>query len=150
MNHHLSYLVICAAELCAAVTLHEAGHAVVARSYGIGAQTRLFMESGALSGYTEYDDGLTDHQFRIVALAGRAATTSWQRPDVTAEQLIEEKWTPTPRDAKDAGDFGAADLAECLQILRSHWGEVEAEARLLLQALLWIRESAPPPDDAPQ
>jgi hypothetical protein len=94
------------------------------------------MEGRALSGCTDYYGDLTEHQSKIVALAGSIATTVSQRPDVTAEQLIQEKWAPTPRDAKDAGNFGADQLAECLEIVRSHWCDVEAEAALLLQGLL--------------
>ena len=36
-NHHLSYLVVCVGEFCTTVALHEGGHAVVGRSYGVGA-----------------------------------------------------------------------------------------------------------------
>lgn len=101
------------------------------------------MECGALGGCTEYYcKDFTEHEFRIVALAGAAAVALWQRPDVTAEQLMEEKWTPTPRDAEDAGDYGASHLAECLQILRSRWGDVEAEAALLLQDFIGVRKQA--------
>lgn len=139
-NHHLSYLIVCVGEFCTTVALHEAGHAVAARSYGVRAETNLYMEGLALGGRTDYWDDLTGHQFRIVALAGAAAVACWHRPDVTAEQLIEEGWTPSPRDAKDAGDYGAGDLVECLQIVRSRWGEVEAEAELLLQGLLGARK----------
>lgn len=133
----LSYLVICVAEFCTTVALHEAGHAIVGRSYGAVAVPSLNVECGALGGCTEYrGKEFTEHEFRIVALAGSAATALWQRPNITAEQLIEEKWTPTPRDAADAGDFNAADLAECLEIVQSRWGDVEAEAALLLKGLL--------------
>ncbi len=95
-NHHLSYLIVCVGEFCTTVALHEAGHAVAARSYGVRAETNLYMEGLALGGRTDYWDDLTGHQFRIVALAGAAAVACWHRPDVTAEQLIEEGWTPVP------------------------------------------------------
>ena len=75
-----------------------------------------------------------------MALAGSAAVACWHVRDVTAEQLIEEKWTPTPRDAKDAGDFSVADLAECLKIIQSRWAEVEATAAVLLQDFLRVRK----------
>jgi hypothetical protein len=133
----LSYLVVCAAELCLTVALHEAGHAVVARFYGVEAIPYLLMDRGALSGCTEYHGRIfSEREFRIVSLAGSAAVSHWQLPSVTAEQLIEEKWTPTPRDAKDAGDFSVADLAECLEIIHSRWVEVEATAAVLLQDFL--------------
>jgi hypothetical protein len=136
MTPSLRYLVVRVAEFCTTVALHEAGHAVAARSYGVSAVASLMMEGAALGGCTDYSPGLTSHQFRIVALAGSIATALWQRPQLTVEQLIEEKWTPTRRDAEDAGDYGADHLTECLQIVRSHWGDIEAEAALLLQGLL--------------
>jgi hypothetical protein len=139
----LSYLVICVAEFCTGVALHEAGHAIVGRSYGVDAEASLYMAHGALGGCTEYHGkDFTEHEFKIVALAGSAAAALWQRPNVTAEELIEEKWVPTPRDATDAGNFNTADLAGCLEIIRSHWGEVEAEAALLLQNFLGVRKEA--------
>jgi membrane-associated protease RseP (regulator of RpoE activity) len=135
MTPPLSYLVVRVAEHCTHVALHEAGHAIVGRSFSMRAETSLLMKGRALSGCTDHYGDFTEHQFRIVALAGSVATTLWQRPDVTAEQLIQENWTPTPLDAKDADNFGADHLAECLQIVRSHWRDVEAEAALLLEDL---------------
>jgi hypothetical protein len=127
-------------EHCGNVAVHEAGHAIVARFYGATAATFLYMERGALGGYTEYYGDLTDQQFKIVSLAGTASQALWNRPSVTAEQLLDEKWTPSPRDAKDAGDFNTADLAECLDIIRSNWSAVEAEAALLLRGLIGTRD----------
>jgi hypothetical protein len=141
-NHHLSYLVVCVAEFCLTVALHEAGHAVVGRFYGVEAVAYLLMDRGALSGCTEYHGRIfSEHEFRIVALAGSVAVVHWQRPNVTAEQLFEENWTPTPRDAVDAGDFSLADLAECLEIIYSRWAEVEAAAAVLLQDFLGVHKS---------
>ena len=140
-NHHLSYLMVCVAEFCLTVALHEAGHAVVGRSYGVEAVPYLLVDRGALSGCTEYHGRVfSEHEFRIVSLAGSAAVAYWQRPSVTAEQLIEEKWTPTPRDAEDAGDFSVADLAERLEIMHSRWVEVEAAAAVLLQDFLGVHK----------
>lgn len=140
-NHHLSYLVICVAEFCITVALHEAAHAVVGRFYGVESVPYLLMDRGALSGCTEYHGRVfSEHEFRIVALAGSAAVACWHRASVTAEQLIDEKWAPTSRDAEDAGDFSAADLAECLEIIRSRWSEVEAAAAVLLQDFLGVHK----------
>ena len=135
-NRPLSILVLRTAEHCATVALHEGGHAVVAQFFGSRAETRLLLESGYLYGCTEWDN-LPEHDSRLVALAGAIATILWFHPDATAEQTKE--WMPAvlgPRDAIDAGDYSGADVAECLEILRSRWGDVEAEAAGLLQSFV--------------
>lgn len=139
----LSILVLRAAEHCATVALHEGGHAVVARSFGSRAETCFLLEGSYLWGCTTWDN-LPEHETRLVALAGAIATILWAHPDVTAEQTTE--WMPEvlgPRDAKDAGDYSGADVAECLQIVRSHWTEVEAEAATLLQSFITRPEQPP-------
>lgn len=123
-----------------AVCFHEAGHAAVARHFGLSAEWSVrpdargdLLDHKFFSGDATIEQVRDEHVDRLIGLAG---SISEAMRDTRARDSVEEVsawiWERlsngvlrlSPTDAASAGKFLSENVVEVVSILREHWTDL--------------------------
>ena len=139
--------------------VHEAGHAVVARRYGMRSSARIFPNVGAdpqgwertWLGQSEcFGQTQSEHRRKVIAFAGAVAECCWYRDPIDHSSMWEDPDRMSPSDwalagcapgEPDRACLLAAEKAESLLSGRL-WPQLVTTARALIVKGMWASGSS--------